>query len=47
MKRVAREERRETSIRLHELLDLGNAIGMFQPETKLRGRKPKTNINNL
>lgn len=37
----ARKRRREMSIHLLELLDLGNTIGMFQPGTKLRGRKPK------
>ena len=37
----ARAERHATSKRLHQLIDLGNAIGMFRPGTKLRGRRPK------
>jgi hypothetical protein len=36
----ARDYRRKASRRLHELINLGNAIGMFNPGTKLRGRKP-------
>lgn len=36
----AKAHRREASKQLHKLVDLGNAIGMFQPGTKLRGRKP-------
>ena len=36
----AKADRREASKQLHKLVDLGNAIGMFQPGTKLRGRKP-------
>lgn len=36
----ARGERHAASKRLHELVDLGNAISMFQPGTKLRGRRP-------
>ena len=39
--REARANRRETSKRLHDLVDLGNTIGMFQPGTKLKGRRPK------
>lgn len=39
--KVAKANRRNASKRLHELVDLGNAIGMFQPGTKLRGRRPK------
>lgn len=37
----AKAHRRNASMRLHELVDLGNAIGLFQPGTKLRGRRPK------
>ena len=40
----AKNQRQKSSRRLHELVDLGNAIGMFQARTKLRGRKPKTGI---
>lgn len=36
----AKAHRRNASKRLHELVDLGNAIGMFEPGTKLRGRRP-------
>lgn len=36
-----RDNRREASKRLHELVDLGNAIQMFFPQTKLRGRRPR------
>lgn len=36
----AKDNRREASKRLHDLVDIGNAIGMFQPFAKLRGRKP-------
>lgn len=36
----ARAERHAASKRLHELVDLGNAIGMFLPKAKLRGRRP-------
>lgn len=38
--REAKAQRSEASRRLHNLVDLGNAIGMFQPGTKLRGRRP-------
>ena len=37
----ARSHRHETSKRLHNLVDLGNAIGLFRPPVKLRGRKPR------
>lgn len=36
----AKAHRRESNKRLHELVDLGNAIGMFQPGTKILGRRP-------
>ncbi len=39
--RTAREERTERSKTLHSLVDLGNAVGLFCPMAKLRGRPPK------
>lgn len=39
--KTAKANRREASKQLHELVNLGNAIEMFLPGTKLRGRKPK------
>ena len=30
--------------RLHDLCDLGNQIGLFTEEVKLRGRRPKNKI---
>jgi hypothetical protein len=33
---------RKTAItQLHHLCDLGNQIGLFEKDTKLRGRRPK------
>lgn len=32
--------------RLHDLCDLGNQIGLFTEEVKLRGRRPKNHTNN-
>ncbi len=39
--RTVRAERTEMSKTLHSLVDLGNAVGLFSPATKLRGRPPK------
>ncbi len=39
--RAARAERTERSKTLHSLVDLGNAVGLFSPVAKLRGRPPK------
>jgi hypothetical protein len=39
--RAKRAERSRKSAELHELVDLGNAVGLFEPKAVLRGRKPK------
>jgi hypothetical protein len=39
--RATRAERSKKSAELHQLVDLGNAIGLFDGVVKLRGRKPK------
>lgn len=38
--RAKRAERSHTSAELHKLVDLGNAIGLFNKEVRLRGRTP-------
>jgi hypothetical protein len=42
--RAKRAERKLKALLLHEVVDLGNAIGLFQPKGKLRGRPPKKNV---
>ena len=39
--RAKRAERSRKSAELHELVDLGNAIGLFNGKVALRGRPPK------
>ncbi|MEY3561902.1 MAG: hypothetical protein RL068_1054 [Actinomycetota bacterium] len=39
--RAKRAERSRKSAELHELVDLGNAIGLFNGKAALRGRPPK------
>jgi hypothetical protein len=38
--RAKRAERSRKSAELHQLVDLGNAIGMFNGKVALRGRRP-------
>jgi len=38
--RAKRAERSRKSAELHQLVDLGNAVGLFTEEVRLRGRKP-------
>ena len=38
--RAKRAERSRKSAELHQLVDLGNAIGLFEPKAALRGRRP-------
>ncbi len=38
--RAVRAERTAMAKTLHELVDLGNAVGLFSPAAKLRGRPP-------
>ena len=42
--RAKRTERKQKALLLHEVVGLGNAIGLFQPKAKLRGRPPKKNV---
>ena len=42
--RAKRAERKLKALLLHEVVDLGNAIGLFQPKGTLRGRPPKKNV---
>ena len=42
--RANRAERKQKSLLLHEVVSLGNAIGLFQPKGTLRGRPPKKNV---
>jgi hypothetical protein len=39
--RAKRAERSRKSAELHQLVDLGNAIGLFNGKVALRGRRPK------
>lgn len=39
--RAKRDDRSRKSAELHELVDLGNAIGLFNGKVALRGRPPK------
>lgn len=39
--RSKRAERSRKSAELHQLVDLGNAIGLFSGKAALRGRPPK------
>ena len=39
--REIRAERSRKSAELHELVNLGNAVGLFEPKAALRGRPPK------
>jgi hypothetical protein len=39
--RAKRAERSRKSAELHQLVDLGNAIGLFNETVRLRGRPPK------
>ena len=39
--RAKRAERSRKSAELHQLVDLGNAIGLFNGKVALRGRPPK------
>jgi hypothetical protein len=39
--RAKRAERSRKSAELHQLVDLGNAYGLFNARVALRGRKPK------
>jgi hypothetical protein len=41
--RAKRTERKQKALLLHEVVGLGNAIGLFQPKGTLRGRPPKKN----
>jgi len=38
--RAKRAERSRMSAELHQLVDLGNAVGLFEPKAALRGRRP-------
>jgi hypothetical protein len=39
--REIRAERSRKSAELHWLVDLGNAIGLFEPKAALRGKRPQ------
>ena len=39
--REIRAERGRKFAELHRLVDLGNAVGLFEPKATMRGRKPK------
>jgi hypothetical protein len=39
--RAKRAEHSRKSAELHQLVNLGNAIGLFEGVVKLRGRRPK------
>jgi hypothetical protein len=41
--RANRAKRKQKALLLHEVVSLGNAIGLFQPKGTLRGRPPKKN----